>query len=65
MKKTVCNKLNKKVNDLESKFPDVSTLIQTNQYNTDKHNLEKKIGEVENKILDVDYYCSYYKNWES
>ena len=54
VKKTVYNKLNKKVNDLENKIPDTSTLIQTNQYNTDKQNLEKNTGEVENKIPDVD-----------
>ena len=31
----------------------MSTLIQTNQYNTDKQNLQKKIGDVETKIPDV------------
>ena len=36
IKNTKFNKLNTKVNNLESKIPDVSTLIQTNQYNTDK-----------------------------
>ena len=41
VKKTVCNKLNAKVYNLETKIPDVSILIQRNQYNTDKQNLEK------------------------
>ena len=31
VKKTVCNTLNLKVNNLEEKIPDASTLIQTNQ----------------------------------
>ena len=31
VKKTVCNTLNPKVNNLEEKIPDASTLIQTNQ----------------------------------
>ena len=33
--KRLYSTLNMKVNDLENKLPDVSTLIQTNQYNTD------------------------------
>ena len=41
VKKTVCNKLNAKVHNLETKIPDMSILIQRNQYNTDKQNLEK------------------------
>ena len=32
-----------KVNNLENKFLDASTIIQTNQYNTIKKNLEKKM----------------------
>ena len=43
VKKVVCNNLNTKVNDLENKIPGVSSLIQTNQYNTDQKSLEKKI----------------------
>ena len=31
-----------KVNNLEKKIPDVSTLIHINQYNIDKQSLEKK-----------------------
>ena len=34
------NTLNTKVNNLEKKGSYASTLIQTNQYNTDKQNLE-------------------------
>ena len=34
---TKFNTLNTKVNKFEKKIPDVSTLIQTNQYNTDKY----------------------------
>ena len=50
-KKTVCIKLNTKVNKLENKIPVVSILIQTNQYKTEKQNLENlQIGEVENEI---------------
>ena len=41
------------VNNLENKIPDSSTLFQTSQYNTDKKNLEKRIGYVENKIPDA------------
>ena len=36
VKRTVYNTLNTKVNTLEKKIPDVSTIIQTNQYKTDK-----------------------------
>ena len=37
-----CNTLNMKVNNLEKTIPDAATLIQTNQYNSEKQNLEKK-----------------------
>ena len=50
VKERVYNKLNTKVNSLEKKIPDGYTLIQTNQYNANKQNLERKIGAVENKI---------------
>ena len=33
--------LKAKVNNLEKKIPDGTSLIQINQYNTDKQNLEK------------------------
>ena len=42
IKNTKFNTLKKKVNSLEKKIPDATTLIQINQYNTDKQNLEKK-----------------------
>ena len=53
VKKTVYNKLNTKINYLENKISDASTLFQSNQYNVRKQNLEKKIGDVKNKINDV------------
>ena len=43
------NTLETKVNNLEKKIPDATTLIHINQYNTDKQNLEKQIGEVDKK----------------
>ena len=42
IKKSKFNKLNTKVNNLEYKVTDVSTLIQTSKYITDKPNLQKK-----------------------
>ena len=41
-KKTKYSKLNLKAKNLEIKSPDVSSLIQINQYNTDKQGLEEK-----------------------
>ena len=41
-KNTKFNKPNTKVSDLEYKIPDASTSIQTNQYNADIQNSEKK-----------------------
>ena len=38
LKNAKFNKLNTKVNNLENKVPDTSTLIQTNQYNIHKKN---------------------------
>ena len=40
------NTLKTEVHNLEKKVPDAATLIHINQYNTDKQNFEKKIGEV-------------------
>ena len=45
VKKTKFNTLKTKVNNLEKKIPDPTTLIHINQYNTDKLNLDKKIGD--------------------
>lgn len=42
VKNTEFTKLNAKVNNSENKFPDASTLIETNRYNTDKQNVDKK-----------------------
>ena len=42
MKNTICSKLDTKVIKLNTKIPDATTLIQINQCNTDKQNLEKK-----------------------
>ena len=42
VKNTKFNTLKTKVNSLEKKIPDATTLIHINQYNTDKQNLEKK-----------------------
>ena len=39
---TKFNTLKAKVNNLDKKIPDATTLIHINQYNTDKQNLEKK-----------------------
>ena len=41
-KNTRFNKLNTQVNCKEKRIPDASSLIQTNQYSTDKHSVEKK-----------------------
>ena len=41
------------VNNLEMKIPDATTLIHTNQYNTDKNNSEKMIGGDVKKIPDT------------
>ena len=38
-----------KVNTLEKKIPDATTSIHINQYNADKQNLQKKIGDVDKK----------------
>ena len=53
VKSTKFNKLNTKVNNLEKKIPDAPTLIQANQYNTDKQNLEKKNGDFDKKYLTL------------
>ena len=41
--------LKTKVNSLENKIPYATTLIQINQYNTEKQSSEKKIGDVDKK----------------
>ena len=42
VKKTKFNTLKTKLNNLEKKIHDATTLTHINQYNTDKQNLEKK-----------------------
>ena len=44
---TKFNKLYTKVNNLWKKIPDATTFTHINQYNTDKQNLENKIGDVD------------------
>ena len=47
------NTLKTKVNNLEKKTPDATSLIHINQYNTEKQKLEKKIGDPDKKIPDI------------
>ena len=52
-----------KVNILDKKIPDATTLIQINQYNTDHRSLGGKIEDYDKKIPSVsgsfnDYNCS-------
>ena len=53
IRNTKFNTLKTKVNILEKKIPEATTLIQINQYNTDKQNLAKKTGNVDKKIPDT------------
>ena len=43
IKNTKFNTLKRKVNNSDEKILDATTLININQYNTDKHDLEKKL----------------------
>ena len=58
--------LKTKVNNLDKKFPDATTLIHVNQYNTHKQKLEKKIGDVDKKNARYEWFidcnCFEYKN---
>ena len=50
--------LKTKVNRLEKKIPDATTFIHINQYNTDKHSLDKTIWDVDKIVSDtIDYNC--------
>ena len=67
VKNTKFNTLKTKVNNLEKKIPDATTLIHINQYNTDNQKVEKKIGDVDKKKNTRykwfgDYSCFEYKN---
>ena len=42
-----------RVNSLENKIPDATTLIQINQYKTDKQILKKKVVIVDKEIPGV------------
>ena len=53
VKNTKFNTLKTKVNSLEEKIADATTLTHINQYNRDEQNLEKKIGDVDKKIPDT------------
>ena len=69
VKNTKFNRLKTKVNSLEKKIADATTLIHINQYNTDRQNLDKKTGDVDNKNTRYkwfsDYNCFEYRNWGS
>ena len=66
VKNTTFNTLKTKSNSLENKIPDATTLTHISQHNTDKQNLEKKIGYVDKKSTEYkmfsDYNCLEYKN---
>ena len=66
VKNTKFNALKTKVNSLEKKIPDATTLIHINQYNTDKQNLEKKTGNIDKKNIRYKWFsdcsCFEYKN---
>ena len=49
VKNTKFNTLKTKVNNLDKKIPDATTLIHINQYNTEKQKLEKNIVDVDKK----------------
>ena len=58
------NTLKANVNNLEKNISYTTTLIHTNQYNTDKENLEKKLDMlIKNTRCEwfSDYCCSEYK----
>ena len=56
VKNTKFNTLKTKVNSLEKKIPDATTLIHINQCNTDKQNLQKKSGDVDKIIPGTSVY---------
>ena len=53
VRKTVYNKLNTKVNNLENKIPGANILIHISQYNTNKQSLEEKTKYFNKKISHV------------
>ena len=52
VKNTKVSTLKTKVNKLDKKIPDATTLIHINHYNKDKQNLEKKLKMSIKKIRD-------------
>ena len=63
LKNTKFNILKAKVKSLEKKVSDAVTLTYINRYNTDKQNLEKKLGILKKKYqMQVIYHCFDYKN---
>ena len=58
-KNTTLNTLKTKVNNLEKKNCVATTLIHINQHNTDKQNLEKKIGDVDKKNTRYKWLSSF------
>ena len=59
VKNTKFNTLKTKVNSLEKKIPDATTLIHINQYNTDKQKLDKKIRDVDKKNARYKWFSDY------
>ena len=53
VKKTVYNKVNTTVSNLEKKIPDGTTLFQINQNNADKQNFLKNLGMLRIKYLTL------------
>ena len=66
VKNTRFNILKTKVNNLEKKIPDATTLIHINQYNTDNQNFEKRIEILIKKNTRYKWFshcnCFEYKN---
>ena len=53
VKNTKLNRRKTKVNNLDKKIPDASTIIHINQYNTDNQILEKNVRDFDKKIRDT------------
>ena len=60
VKKTKFNTIKAKVNNLENKIPDATTLIHINQYNTLKQNLVNKT-DLDNKLTRFNIQITSYK----
>ena len=53
VKNTKLNRRKTKVNNLDKKIPDASTIIHINQYHTDNQILEKNVRDFDKKIQDA------------